>query len=448
MSTSTERARERIGADMPRIQDDLERLVRIPSVSVPGFDPAHVRASAEETARLLEAAGLKDVRFLEHEGAHPAVFGEVPGPTGAPTVLLYAHHDVQPPGDAAVWDSPPFEPQVRDGRLYGRGSTDDKAGIVTHLAALRAHDAAPPVGVKVFVEGEEESGSEHLPDFLQRQRDLLRAEVLVLADASNWRLGVPALTTSLRGLVDCVVEVRTLEHAVHSGMYGGPVPDALIAMARLLASLHDDKGTVAISGLEGDRAAQVEFDEADYRADATAVEGLELIGQGSISERLWTLPAVSVLGIDAPRVAESSNQIVPMARAVVSMRIPPGVEAAKAMDALVGHLERNAPWGARVTVTPRSEGEPFAVDAARPAHDAARRAFRDAWDHDSVDVGAGGSIPFVKVFVDAFPDAAILLTGVEDPDGRAHGENESVHLGELERACVAETLFLDYVAEA
>jgi acetylornithine deacetylase/succinyl-diaminopimelate desuccinylase-like protein len=255
------------------------------------------------------------------------------------------------------------------------------------------------------------------------------------------------LTTSLRGVVDCIVEVRTLEHAVHSGMFGGAVPDALIAMSRLLASLHDDRGNVAIAGLEGDGSPQVDYDEADFRADTAAVEGLELIGDGTISERLWTLPAVSVLGIDAPRLVDSSNQIVPTARAVVSMRIPPGVQAAKAMDALVGHLERNAPWGARVTVTPRSEGDPFTVDASGPVHAAARRAFRDAWDHDSVDIGAGGSIPFVKVFVDSFPDAAILLTGVEDPDGRAHGENESVHLGELERACVAETLLLDYLAE-
>jgi acetylornithine deacetylase/succinyl-diaminopimelate desuccinylase-like protein len=447
MTTPTERAQERISADMGRIQDELERLVRIPSVSAAGFDPTHVRASAQQTAELMESAGLQGVRFLEHEGAHPAVFGEAAGPPGTPTVLLYAHHDVQPPGDAADWNSPPFEPQVRDGRLYGRGSSDDKAGIVTHLAAIRAHEARPPVNVKVFVEGEEESGSEHLPDFLRDQREVLRSDVLVLADAGNWRLGIPALTTSLRGLVDCVVEVRTLEHAVHSGQYGGAVPDAIIAMSRLLASLHDDRGNVAIAGLDGDQDAQVDYDEADFRADTSSVEGLELIGDGTISERLWTRPAVAVLGIDAPRLAESSNQIVPMARAVVSMRIPPGVQAAKAMDALVGHLERNAPWGARVTVTPRAEGEPFAVDAAGPVHTAARRAFRDAWDHDSVDIGAGGSIPFVKVFVDSFPEAAILLTGVEDPDGRAHGENESVHLGELERACVAEALLLDYLAD-
>jgi acetylornithine deacetylase/succinyl-diaminopimelate desuccinylase-like protein len=447
MTTPTERARERISADMDRIQDDLERLVRIPSVSAEGFDPTHVRASAEETARLMEAAGLQGVRFLEHEGAHPAVFGEAAGPPGTPTVLLYAHHDVQPPGDPAHWDSPPFEPEVRDGRLYGRGSNDDKAGIAAHLAAIRAHEARPPVDVKVFVEGEEETGSEHLAGFLHEHGDLLGADVLVLADASNWRLGVPGLTTSLRGVVDCVVEVRTLDHAVHSGQFGGPAPDAISALARLLSTLHDERGNVAISGLEGDHVAQVDYDERDYRSDSGAVDGLRLIGEGSISERLWTKPAVAVLGIDAPSVVHSSNQIVPMARAVVSLRIPPGVSASKASDALVAHLEANVPWGAQVTVSPGAGAEPFVVRADGPVYDAARRAFRDAWGTDAVDIGGGGTIPLVKAFVDSYPDAVILLTGMEDPDGRAHGENESLHLGEFERVCVAETLLLDYLAE-
>jgi acetylornithine deacetylase/succinyl-diaminopimelate desuccinylase-like protein len=446
MTTSVERARERIASDLTRIQDELERLVRIPSVSAEGFDPAHVRASAEETATILEAAGLEGVRFLELDGAHPAVFGEVAGPAGSPTLLLYAHHDVQPPGDVALWESPPFEPAVRNGRLYGRGASDDKAGIVAHVAALRAHDGKPPVGVKVFIEGEEETGSEHLGEFLRRYGGDLEADVLVLADASNWRIGVPALTTSLRGLVDAVVEVRTLEHSVHSGMYGGPVPDAVTALVRLLATLHDDRGNVAIEGLHGDRTPQVDYDEADYRADVGAVDGLHLTGDGSISERLWTRPAISVLAVDARPVAEVSNTLLPAARAVVSLRIPPGVEAAKAMDALVAHLEANAPWGARVTVTPNAAAEPFAVNADGPVYDAARRAFRDAWDHDAVDIGAGGTIPLVKAFVDSYPHAAILLTGMEDPDGRAHGENESLHLGEFERVCVAETLLLDYLA--
>ena len=438
--------RERVGADLARTRSELERLVRIPSVSAEGFDPAHVRSSAEATAEILEGSGLHGVRLLELGVAHPAVFGELPGPAGAPTILLYAHHDVQPPGDEALWTSPPFEPTERDGRLYGRGTCDDKGGIAVHVAAIRAHGARPPVGVKVIIEGEEESGSGHLTDFLAAYGSDLAADALVLADSSNWRIGEPALTTSIRGLVDCVVEVRTLEHAVHSGVFGGPVPDALTALSRLLSSLHDDSGAVAIPGLDGGRTPEVELAEDVYRADAGVLDGVRLIGEGSVTERLWNRPALSILGIDAPPVAESSNQLVPMATARVSLRIPPGVQAAKARDALVEHLESNAPWGARVVVTDGGASEPFAVKADGPIYDAARRAFRDAWDHDPIDIGMGGSIPLVKAFADAYPDAALLLTGVEDPDGRAHGENESIHLGEFERACVAEALFLEYAA--
>src|SRR2546425_477199 len=269
---TVEDVRARIAADMPRIRDELERLVRIPSVSAEGYDRAHVRASAEATAEILERAGVGSVRLLEMDGVHPSVFGEIAGPAGAPTILLYAHHDVQPPGDESQWKSPPFEPIERNGRLYGRGTCDDKAGVIAHAAVIRAHDGAPPVGVKVIIEGEEETGSEHLDDFLAKFGSELAADALVLADSSNWQIGVPGLTTSLRGIVDCVVEVRTLDHAVHSGMYGGPAPDAISALARLLATLHDERGAVAIAGLDGDRDAQVEFPEADYRSDVGAVD--------------------------------------------------------------------------------------------------------------------------------------------------------------------------------
>jgi len=440
--------RARVAQNMPRIRADLERLVRIPSVSADGYDPQHVRASADATAEILSRAGVRGVRLLELDGAHPAVFGEIPGPPGAPTILLYAHHDVQPPGDEDGWHSPPFEPTERDGRLYGRGTCDDKSGVMVHVAAILAHGGTPPVGVKVIVEGEEETGSEHLHEFLARYGPDLTADALVLADSSNWRLGVPALTTSLRGVVDCVVEVRTLDHAVHSGVYGGPVADALTALARLLATLHDDRGNVAIPGLTPAPPKDLDLSEADYRTDAGVLDGVELIGEGSITERLWTRPAISILGVDAPTLQHASNQLVPVARAKVSMRIPPGIDATKALDALTAHLESNAPWGAHVTVSRGSTGEPFEVRADRPMHDAVRRAFRDAWDHDPVDIGMGGSIPLVKAFADAYPDTALLLTGVEDPDGRAHGENESLHLGEFERACVAEALLLTYAKDA
>jgi acetylornithine deacetylase/succinyl-diaminopimelate desuccinylase-like protein len=438
--------RTAVDVHLPRVRADLERLIRIPSVSFPGFDPETVRGSATATAEILEAAGLKNVRLLELEGVPPAVLGEHPAPDGAPTVLLYAHHDVQPPGEESDWDSPPFEPTERDGRLYGRGSCDDKAGIAMHQAAVLAHEGAPPVGVKVFVEGEEEVGSPNLDRFLERFREDLAADVIVLADATNWRIGVPGLTTRLRGLVDCEVEVRTLDHAVHSGMYGGPFPDALTALCRLLATLHDERGDVAVDGLHRGSADPLDLTEAELREQAGVLEGVEAIGQGELTERLWTRPSVSVLGIDAPRVREAGNVLVPAARAKVSLRLAPGQDPAAAMTALVRHLESNAPWGARVTVSPGASAWPFAVEARGPVFDAARRAFREGWGVEPVDIGAGGTIPFVKAFADTFPEAAVLLVGVEDPDGRAHGANESLLLGDFRRGCAAEAILLRELA--
>jgi cysteinylglycine-S-conjugate dipeptidase len=429
-----------------KVRRDLERLIRIPSVAFPGFDPAPVRASADATAEILTACGLHDVRLLEVEGAPPAVFGEHPAPTGAPRVLLYAHHDVQPAGEESDWESPPFEPVEREGRLYGRGACDDKAGIATHQAALLAHWGSPPVGVKVFVEGEEEVGSPNLEAFLERYRDELAADVIVLADATNWRVGVPGLTTKLRGLVDCVVEVRTLDHAVHSGMYGGPFPDALTSLCRLVASLHDERGNVAIAGLTNDSSDPLDLTEEELRRQMGVLDGVEQIGEGSLTDRLWTRPSVSVLGIDAPRTPEASNTLVPVARAKISLRLAPGEDPHRAMDLLVRHLESNAPWGARVSVTPGAAAWPFAVSGRGEVYEAARRAFKEAWGADAVEIGGGGTIPFVKAFADAYPDAAILLVGVEDPDGRAHGANESLLLEDFRKGCLAEALLLRELA--
>ena len=430
----------------PQVRAGLERLIRIPSVSFPGFDTEPVRQSAEAPAEILEGAGLEGLRFLEVEGAPPAVFGQIAPPDGGPTVLLYAHHDVQPAGVLGDWVSPPFEPAERDGRLFGRGSCDDKAGVLLHASTLLAYGGRPPVGVKVFIEGEEEVGSPNLEAFLARYGEDLRADVIVLADATNWRAGVPGLTTRLRGLVDCVVEVRTLEHAVHSGMYGGPFPDALTALSRVLATLHDDRGNVAIDGLTSTPIDPLDLTEEELREQAGALEGVQAIGEGALTERLWTRPSVSVLGIDAPRIAEAGNVLVPVARAKVSLRIAPGDDPDKAMDALVHHLESNPPWGSQVTVHRGAGAWPIAVDATGPAFEAARRAFREAWGVEPVDIGAGGTIPFVKEFADAYPDAAILLTGVEDPDGRAHGANESLLLDDYEKVRLSEALLLRELA--
>src|SRR6185312_13701891 len=338
---------------LPSVRQDLEDLVRIQSV---GADPARrgeVQRSAEAVAKLLSQAGFGEVQIVS-EGGAPAVIAQHPAPPGAPTVLLYAHHDVQPEGELGRWVSPPFEPTERDGRLYGRGSADDKAGIATHLAAFRAHGGRPPVGVTVFVEGEEESGSPSLARLLAAHRDALAADVIVIADSDNWSTEIPALTVSLRGLVDCVVEVATLDHGLHSGLWGGAIPDALSVLVRLLASLHDDDGNVAVAGLDETDTSALNFPDFPaerLRKDSGLLAGVSEIGSGSVPERLWAKPAITVIGIDTTSVAAASNTLIPRARAKISMRVAPGGDAEAHLDALTAHLLHNAPWGAQVTVT-------------------------------------------------------------------------------------------------
>ncbi|UPK75661.1 dipeptidase [Nocardioidaceae bacterium SCSIO 66511] len=433
---------------LPSVRSDLEDLVRIESVWADPDRHDEVHRSAEAVARLLRESGFAEVEIVAEGASAPAVIAHHPAPAGAPTVLLYAHHDVQPEGDHALWETPPFEATERGDRLYGRGAADDKAGIAAHLAAFRAHGGNPPVGVTVFVEGEEESGSPNLVPFLNRFRDRLAADVIVIADSANWDIGTPALTTSLRGLVDLEVEVRTLGHAVHSGLWGGVAPDALTALCRLLSTLHDDEGNVAVAGLHTGTAADLEYPEGRLRAESAMLDGVRQLGSGSVVERLWAKPAIAVIGLDAPRATGASNTLLPSARAKISMRIAPGTDPQQAMDALVKHLRDHAPWGAQVHIEPGEQGAAYEIDATGPAYDAARAAFREAWDGtEPVDMGMGGSIPFIAEFAKAFPDAAILVTGVEDPDTRAHGVNEGLHLAEFERVCVAEALLLAKLAE-
>ncbi|MDC8982791.1 dipeptidase [Mycobacterium marinum] len=436
---------ERVREVLPSVRQDLEKLVRIESVWADPGRRAEVHRSAQAVADLLAQAGFDDVQIVS-EGGAPAVIAQHPAPPGAPTVLLYAHHDVQPEGDPDQWASAPFEPTERDGRLYGRGTADDKAGIATHLAAFRAHDGKPPVGVTVFVEGEEESGSPSLGRLLAAHRDVLAADVIVIADSDNWSTDVPALTVSLRGMADCVVEVATLDHGLHSGLWGGVVPDALSVLVRLLASLHDDDGNVAVAGLHESTAAAVDYPPERVRADSGLLDGVTEIGSGSVPQRLWAKPAITVIGIDTTSIAAASNTLIPRARAKISIRIAPGGDAAAHLDAVEAHLRQHAPWGAQVSVERGDIGQPYAIDASGPVYDAARTAFRQAWGADPIDMGMGGSIPFIAEFAEAFPDAKILVTGVEDPGTQAHSVNESLHLGVLERAAVAEALLLANLA--
>ena len=445
MSSSDDELRAAITREMPGVRADLERLVRIPGIAFESFDHSHLERSAEAVAELLRGCGL-DVEIVRR-GGQPAVIGRRAAPPGMPTVLLYAHHDVQPVGDPALWTNDPFEPVERDGRLYGRGAADDKAGIMAHVAALRAYGDDLPVGVVVFVEGEEEYGSDSLDAILGAHQETLRADVIVIADSANWDIGRPALTTSLRGLVNCFVEVRVLDSAVHSGVFGGAVPDALTVLSRLIATLHDENGEVAVDGLVGREGAAVDYPEDRFRDEAGLLDGVRLIGEGTITDRIWTKPAVSVLGIDAPRTSEAPNALVPAAKAKISVRLAPGDDPTSAYAAIRSHLQKYVPWGARIEVTLESDGAPFVIAATGPAYDAARAAFRDAWDGTApVDMGMGGSIPFIATFRQLFPAAAILVTGVEDPHSGAHGPDESLHLGEFARVCLAEAMLLRNVA--
>ncbi|MGW1344030.1 M20/M25/M40 family metallo-hydrolase [Kribbella sp. NPDC002412] len=431
---------------LPSVRADLEDLIRIPSVSYEPARAADVQRSAEATAALFEAEGFAVKIVRAGEGA-PAVIAKKPAPPGKPTVLLYAHHDVQPTGPVEQWTSDPFEPVERGDRLYGRGAADDKAGIAAHLAAVRAFGNDLPVGVTVFVEGEEEIGSPTLLQLLDEYSEDLAADAIVIADSGNWDIGQPALTVSLRGLVEAYVEVRTLDHAVHSGLFGGPIPDALSALCRLLATLHDDKGDVAVDGLHASRAADVEYPEDRLRSESSVLDSVRLTGSGSLVDRLWTRPSIAVLGIDTPSVAEASNTLVPVARAKVGLRVAPGDDAIKASAALKSHLENHAPWGAQVTVTEGQTGQPCSINARGAGYEAARAAFKTAWGVEPIDMGMGGSIPFIAEFQQTFPEASILVTGVEDPDTRAHGIDEGLHLPEFRKVCLAEALLLQNLAD-
>ncbi len=452
-----------VAGRMDEIRDQLADLVRIPSISADGHDPAPVRRSADATAELLRDAGLEEVRLLEVEGAHPYVYGEwLHADDDAPTVLLYAHHDVQPVGTPDRWNSEPFEPTERDGRLYGRGAADDKAGIMVHVAAVRAWletRSRLPVNVKVIIEGEEEIGSPHLETFLAGYTDLLQADVIVLTDLTNWKVGVPGLTYTLRGLSEVYVTVRALEQPVHSGMWGGPIPDALTGLMKGLASLTDDRGRPAVDGLwddvreptdtERERFAALDADPDQLREEARVLDGVEWVGDPDLSvlERIWMQPTITVIGIDVPSVKDASNTLIAEASAKISIRLAPGQDPDRVGKLVEDHLHDHVPWGLHVDTRPGHGGQPWAVDPEGPAFDAARAAMRAAFGTEPAMLGCGGSIPFVVPFSDAFGGVPCLLTGIEDPATNAHGEDESLHLADFERACIAEALLLQEIAD-
>lgn len=438
------RLRERVRALMPGARDDLAHLVSIPSVADPRQYPSERCVEAADWVRdALADAGLRGCRLLDSPDGHPAVYGESPAPAGARTVLLYCHYDVQPPLDEAAWESPPFELAERGGRWYGRGAADCKGNVVAHLIALRALAGDLPVGVKVISEGAEEQATGGLEELVTEEPELLRADAIVIMDAGNFAAGVPTLTTSLRGIANLVVRVRTLAGAMHSGMFGGPAPDALVALNRMLASLHDEGGSIAVEGIE---AAQtwdgIAYPPEQFRADTGVLDGVDLVGDGSVAETLWARPALSVLGIDCPPVVGSTPSVQAEAAALVSLRVPPGMDPDAAQEALAAHLEAAAPWGARVEIERQPAARPFSARTGGPAYAAMSEAMTAAFDRPTTTQGNGASIPLCNTLAETYPEAEIMLTGVEEPRCLIHAPNESVDPAELERIALAEAEFL------
>lgn len=451
-SDQLNQARDAVNRAYPKLLEQLKNLVKIPGIAWDAFDAKELERSAQSVKTLFEELQVfENVHILRSEygegkrGA-PAVVATRKAKNSRPTVLLYAHHDVQPPGEVALWESAPFEPTERDGRLFGRGAADDKAGIIAHLGAIKLLTELVgkdfDLGLVLFIEGEEEAGSPSFANFLEEYRDLLKSDLIVVADSGNWSTTVPAITTSLRGLVSLEFEVRTLDHAVHSGMYGGAVPDAMLALTKILSSMWDEKGRVSISGLNSAKNTDLAYSEDQLRADSGLLPSTSAIGEGPILDRIWSSPALSLIGLDYPSVALSSNTLVPSLRAKLSLRISPGEAPEQALEALKNHILAHNPLGAEVRFGAVELGKPFSLGEASWGKALAEQALSLAYGEKSVDIGIGGSIPFIADLERVFPEAQVLVTGVEDPDSRAHSPNESLHLGTFRNAILAELLLL------
>lgn len=430
-----------------RARTELAELVAFKSVADEAqFPKSECEAAARWVADALTAEGFQDVATLDTPDGTQSVYGYLPGPAGAPTVLLYAHYDVQPPLDEAAWISPPFELTERDGRWYGRGAADCKGGLIMHLTALRAlkEHGGVPVNVKVIVEGSEEQGTGGLERYAEAHPELLTADTIVIGDAGNFRLGLPTVTATLRGMTLVQVQVDTLEGNLHSGMFGGAAPDALAALIRVLDSLRAEDGSTTVAGLEAQGTWQgLQYPEEDFRQDAKVLDGVGLIGDGTVADRLWARPAVTVLGIDCPPVVGATPSVHASARALISLRVPPGMDAAAATKLLRAHLEQSTPWNARVTTEQVGQGQPFQADTDSPAYASMAEAMRVAYPGEEMQTaGMGGSIPLCNTLATLYPEAEILLIGLSEPEAQIHAVNESVSPEELERLSLAEAVFL------
>ncbi|MFB7636858.1 dipeptidase [Streptomyces sp. NPDC056149] len=440
-----------VAALQPRARAELAELVAFKSVAdFAQFPKSESEGAARWIVDALRAEGFEDVALLDTPDGTQSVYGYLPGPAGAPTVLLYAHYDVQPPLDEAAWVSPPFELTERNGRWYGRGTADCKGGVIMHLTALRAlkEHGGVPVNVKVIVEGSEEQGTGGLERYAEAHPELLTADAIIIGDSGNFRPGLPTVTATLRGMTMVQVQVDTLEGNLHSGQFGGAAPDALAALIRTLDSLRAEDGSTTVRGLAADATWEgLAYPEADFRKDAKVLDGVELIGTGAVADRLWVRPAVTVLGIDCPPVVGATPSVHASARALVSLRVPPGTDAAEATKFLKAHLEEATPWGARVTVEQVGQGQPFRADTTSPAYASMAEALREAYDGQEMQTsGLGGSIPLCNTLAGLYPDAEILLIGLSEPEAQIHAVNESVSPEELRRLSLAEAVFLRKLA--
>ncbi|WP_054247536.1 dipeptidase [Rhodococcus opacus] len=442
--------RSTVAALMPTARDELAELVAMRSVADPRqFPPEECVRAAEWVRDAFIGAGIGHVELLETSDGSHAVVGHQPAPDGAPTVLLYCHYDVQPPGDEKLWHTDPFTLTERDGRWYGRGAADCKGNIVMHLLALRALGTPFPVGISIVAEGSEEMGTGGLENLVEARPELFDADMILVVDTGNAAVGSPTVTTTLRGIANVVVHVETLTGEVHSGMFGGPAPDALAALVQMLATLRDADGNTVVDGLESDQKwTGVDYSEAQFRTDAGVLDGVRLAGSSSVADAVWARPALTILGIDCPPVVGSAAAIQPRASARLNLRVPPGMDPQKAQDALAAHLENAAPWNARVTVEREAVGSPFRATTDGPGYAALGAAMEEAFGKELGTVGQGGSIPLCNVFSAVVPTAEIALIGVEEPRCLIHAPNESVDPGEIENLAVAEALFLQKFATA
>lgn len=446
---------------MPEYLEKLKRLVRIPSISFEGYDQKIIYESADLVEELLRGIGAENVRKLIPKSGNPAVFGEIKSGEANPTILLYAHHDVQPTMRLELWDSPPFEPEIRGDRIYGRGTADDKAGIVIHLAAAelakqRFGNKTP--NLKFIIEGEEESGSECFAELLEAHKELLSCDAVIIADLGNFSKGTPTLTTTLRGMGAIEVELRAMKAPLHSGTWSGPIPDPAQALCKLISSLTDDAGNIVIEGFDEGLTPATELEKNSYktlglteqifRYQAKILNGVKLtVPEGEICEALWRRPSLVVTAMEAGNRKQAGNVLQESAYARIGVRVAPGMNTKKTVEKLVSHLKAHVPHGLEISIKEESGANPFTTDTTHPFFKAMTDAMKEAFDREAKFMGCGASIPGAENFRGTFGDIPILLLGVEDPECNAHGENEGLYLPDFEKTIVAETLFFGELAK-